>query len=445
MFDTVAQYGQVLSNNIDDWHPPIMVRLWQALTVLGPGTAPMFVLQVALYALGFALIVGQLARSSRMIAALAACALSLSPLLLGWQMVVLKDAQMVGALVAALGIIAHYRLAGRKLPLFAAVLVAVLVGYASLVRANAVFATIPLVVLLLPRPSSLWLKAIIALAAIALLLGATPWINSHIFNAQPSGVAKSQPLFDLAAIAADNSTSVAPFTQAERDQIVRRHCAKSFFWDPVADPTSCGPITSRANALPETELYRDLARAVAAHPLAYARHRFEHWNSSERWLVPPGRIDAGPPDEAEPNDLGLETPPSSLAPLWQRFAGWEERTPLGWPIIWTSLALLFLPIAWKRRNDAAGNLAFALLVSVVTLEASFLVISIASDLRYHLWSMTAAALGLIFLAGDAFLTRREWVIRAIVIAIIACGGVITRSSLTRAPESYVAMLHAPGG
>ena len=35
MYDTVAQYEQVLSNQVDDWHPPVMVRLWQVLHSLG--------------------------------------------------------------------------------------------------------------------------------------------------------------------------------------------------------------------------------------------------------------------------------------------------------------------------------------------------------------------------------------------------------------------------
>ena len=58
MYDTVAQYKQVLGGPVDDWHPPIMVRLWQLPHGIPPGAAPMFVLQVALYAAGFALLVG---------------------------------------------------------------------------------------------------------------------------------------------------------------------------------------------------------------------------------------------------------------------------------------------------------------------------------------------------------------------------------------------------
>ncbi len=49
--------GRCWEAPVDDWHPPVMVRLWQLLHPLGRGAAPMFVLQVALYAAGFALFV----------------------------------------------------------------------------------------------------------------------------------------------------------------------------------------------------------------------------------------------------------------------------------------------------------------------------------------------------------------------------------------------------
>src|SRR5881275_3707109 len=65
MYDTVAQYRQVLGGPVDDWHPPVMVRLWQLLHPLAAGPAPMFVTQVALYGAGFALIVAALVRSRR--------------------------------------------------------------------------------------------------------------------------------------------------------------------------------------------------------------------------------------------------------------------------------------------------------------------------------------------------------------------------------------------
>ena len=444
MYDTVAQYGQVLSNDVDDWHPPVMVRLWQLLHQLGGTTGPMFVVQAVLYGLGFALLVAVLARTNRWRAAVSAAVLGLSPLLLGWQMVVLKDAQMLGALLAAFGIVAHYRLAERRVPVLAAVAVTALILYATLVRANAVFATVALAVLLSPRPKSMPAKALAGLAAIALVLAAAPVINHRVFDGSPSGVTKTQPLFDLAAIAVATDDPM-PFTPEERTKMVTRHCVKPFFWDPLADPTACGPITDRVKAQDELNLYVELARAAAAHPLAYVEHRLRHWNSTERWLVRPNLPDAAPPIEAEPNDLGLGTPSSDVASSWQDAAAIEVSTPLGWPIVWSLIATLLLPCAWRRREEPAGALALALLASAVTLEASFLVISIASDLRYHLWSMTASGLGLILLSNNLRPGRRYLTIGTAMLVLVAAGGIYSRASLPPAPDSYQGMVHAASG
>ncbi|HEY7959488.1 MAG TPA: hypothetical protein VID20_05445 [Sphingomicrobium sp.] len=445
MYDTVAQYGEVLSNQIDDWHPPVMVRLWQLLHPLAPGTAPMFVLQVALYAVGFGMLVAAFTRNERWGSAIASAFLALSPFLLGWQMVVLKDTQMLGAMIAALALLAHYRLAARTVPPVAVAVAALLAAYATLVRANAVFATAPLVAFLLPRPRTLIGRGLLALTAIAALLLATPFIDHRIFGAAPSGVAKTQPLFDLAAIAVAMPGSPSPFTSAERAEIVRRHCVKAFFWDPLGEPTACGPVVERLQSEPERILYLDLARAVVSHPFAYAEHRLRHWNSTERWLVEPNLPEAEPPDEAENNDIGLLTPASPIMPEWQSVAAAEAGTPLGWPIVWTVIAALLIPAAWRRRDEAAGNLALALVSSVLTLEASFLVVSIASDIRYHLWSITASGLALIILSDELRQKWRAWIGGALLVGIIVAGGLVTRYTLPVAPSDYQAMIHAPSG
>jgi cation diffusion facilitator family transporter len=307
MYDTVSQYDQVLSNDVTDWHPPVMVRLWQLLHPLADGTAPMFVLQVVLYALGVGLIVAALVRAGRRWGAITAAVVALSPMLFGWEMVVLKDTQMQAALMAAVGIVAWYRLAGRHVPAAAAGAAAVLILYATLVRANAVFVTAPLGILLIQTRARLLKSVAGSVAAIGILLALSPAIDHQMFGASDSGVAKSQPLFDLAAIAlATPADAPSPFTPAERRQLAARHCVKSFFWDPLGDPSACGPITDRFNEVPERDLYFSLARAAAAHPVSYGEHRLMHWNSTERWLVSPGLTDAGPPDRLHPFGYGRE-------------------------------------------------------------------------------------------------------------------------------------------
>jgi hypothetical protein len=282
----------------------------------------------------------------------------------------------------------------------------------------------------------------VAGAAILLL---QPLINHRLLGAEPSDVSKSQPIFDLAAIAVATRGSPGPFTPAEVQDIAARHCVKAFFWDPLGDPTGCSDATEGAMKAPAGQLYLKLAREAALHPLAYARHRLRHWNSTERWLVQPGLPDAAPPIEDEPNDLGLGTPSSPIAEGWQNAAAAEATTPLGWPILWTAVALTLLPVAWRRRGDPAGSLALSLLVSALALEASFFAISIASDLRYHLWPMTASALALVLLFADLRLKRSEWIAAGSALTFVIAGGLYARASLARAPDSYEGMIHAPSG
>ena len=41
LYDTVAQYRQVVSGQFDDWHPPIMARLWRVMhAAFGGAAAP---------------------------------------------------------------------------------------------------------------------------------------------------------------------------------------------------------------------------------------------------------------------------------------------------------------------------------------------------------------------------------------------------------------------
>src|SRR5204863_322989 len=116
-YDSVVQYKQVLRGQYDDWHPPAMARLWAIFHGLGwRGQAQLFVVQVLLYWSGLALFAGALARRRQSIAALVVLLLGIWPPVLGWQIAVLKDGQMAGAILAAVGLASWWRLDDRRLP-----------------------------------------------------------------------------------------------------------------------------------------------------------------------------------------------------------------------------------------------------------------------------------------------------------------------------------------
>ena len=438
MYDTVAQFGEVLSGKYDDWHPPAMVRLWAALHgAVGGGAGPMLVLQVLLYWLGLGLLASALARTGKRGAGIAVLMCGLLPVFLVWQMAVLKDAQMLGAMLAGVGTIAWWRFAGKALPWWAWVLVALAFGYATLVRANAVFAVAPLIAML---AATRWrTRAALTAAMVLAALAAMPLVDHGILGATDSGVRTIQPRYDLAGIAvrvADPSATRLGTTQV--DALRRGRCVRAFFWDPLGEEP-CVDAEAPLADLPVGQLYATLAGAALHHPLAYAAHRIAHLDSTERWLVPAGWPEAWPSDEAEANTIGLANPGRGatwLVDATTPLAG----TPLAWPIAWLVVAVAMLVVALRRPPSPGRELALALLVSGLSLEASFAVISIASDLRYHLWPMMAAALATVLLLADGRLTARSMKMAGVALALVVVGGLASRAILPPAPDTYRGML-----
>jgi hypothetical protein len=442
MVDTIGQYTQALAGVYDDWHPPIMARLWSVLHPLGPGGLPMFVVQALGYWCGIGLIAAALARAGSVRSGWAVIVLAVLPLFVAWQSVVLKDAQMLAAMLAAVGIVARARLGRRPLSLTALAAVVVLLCYAVLVRTNAVFAVVPLAVMLLPGRRRLPVRGGAIAVLTLMVLAVSPIINHRLFAAEPTSVGNTLPLFDVVGIAHFGGDDRGVLTPDERAMIVARHCYQPFFWDPIGSPGRCGAISERFQAAPPGVLQRGLVAAIMQHPLAYARHRLAHLNSTTRWLVPAGWTSAAPPAMSEVNTVGLDTPGKAVVPIVAA-AGWMAASPLGWPVVWIVVAAAVVAIALRTSRTQARDLALALAVSALALEASFGVVSIASDLRYHLWPMLASALAAI-LIGSEGVPRRAARGGAVVLAVVIVAGLAARAVLPAPPPGYTAMLSWDG-
>lgn len=439
MYDSVAQYEQALTGRYLDWHPPIMARAWALLNHFQGGAAPFFMLQMLLWWGGIGALSAALGRQQKHGAAAFALLVGVAPLWLGWGTVVLKDAQMACCLVGATGLIAHWRLSQKPVPRVALVLAVLLILYATLVRGNAAFATIPLAFGLFdpPRGWKAGIKTLAGLAAIGTVLLLNPTLNRHVFGAEPTGIENSLPLYDMAGIAHNAHLSSLPgldpraWATAEK-----KGCYTPFFWNPYGDDHLCGDVGGAAISahLGDRGMWVEWARLVTRHPLAYAEHRIGHLNSTLRFWVGPGEPEAVPPLVSEPNPDGLGAPPNAGGQGLIDAASLMAASPLGWPISWlvVSAGLLW---ASAGLNSAQARLGRALAWSALAMSASFGLASIASDLRYHLWSMVAAALALVLLVDTRMLDRRRCFITAsILIVVIALG---TAARLGVASPVYV--------
>ena len=435
-FDAVDQYRQVLSGVYYDWHPPAMARLWRLLHPLLPGAAPMLIVQMAGYWLGL----GLLAQGARGARGWAILAVGAFPPLLGWQGVVLKDGQMVAALTLACGLIGCWRLRGRPTPWPALLAAGLCIAYATLVRANAVFATVPLAALLLPPTRPRMAKAAAVLLAIPTLLAASGAFNHTVFAARDSGAQRIEAIWDLAAIAVrtGDTTDVSP---GELAALKTARCIKPLFWDPLGEVPACEAAIDRLTRRPPGALYLDLAKAAARHPLAYLGHRLAHLNSTERWLVSFHWPFGGVSQRSESNSLGLTDPWTHVASRWQTLAGALTEWPVGWPIVWVTLGAFGVWIALDSPAAAPRRLALALFGSALCLEASFAVVSISSELRYHLWPILAVALGWAVVLQPKVVARHARLMLAI-LGLVILAALIARAILPPPAGGYEAWLTA---
>jgi len=428
LFDSVEQYRQALTGDVTDWHPPIMVRLWGALAHVWPGTAPMLVLQLVLYWTGLGLLAAALARRGPRWSGWAVLLAGLGPLLSCWIGAIVKDAQMLGALAAAAGIAGWFALAERRRPGWATALVLALLAYATLIRANAAFATVPLALALTGWPGlrRAWARSAACLVLIAAVLALTPAVNRGLLGAEREGAENSLLLYDIAGTSIRAGTDSAGVPAARWAALAKAGCYSPEGWDALSERGRC-TIAPRLAAEPDTPpLWRVWRRTVGAHPIAYAEHRLAHFNATMRWLVRADEYGAVSPVDPEPNRLGIGAPPGAAARALHDAGDVWALLPIGWPVLWLALAVAGL---WAAREAPSGpetRLATALLVSAAAGGLSYAFVSVASDLRYHLWTMLAAGLGLVLLGAGGGLRRRQAVVLTGVASVVILTGTTAR-------------------
>ena len=392
--DTVFQWGQAFSGRYDDWHPPATAWLWRQLMPLGPGTAPVLVFDCMLYWAGVGLVAEMLRRRGQPGAMAAVVLAAATPIPFGQMGSILKDPLLAACCLLAGGLILL-----RRRPVVAA-LAFVLLVFASALRVNAVFATTPLLVALLPpgwtdRPARL----VLALGAAAAVLVA----GSQLIDRVALRPHRAQPIwslvnFDLAGIVAYGDASAYPDLTPETARRVTAACYDPRQFNPRF-VTSCDAVEDALFAFARARHLSPAAvwlHAIGRAPGAWLRHRLAHFNWNMRLFVP-----TVPPDAiylmSQTNPFGLRFD-AGVAGKWVlRAAMAMALSPFGRPATWLAVAAGLL-IAGRRLPSRRFVLALA--GSALAYGGAYAIVSVAPDLRYNLWTMLAAAMALIVAVAD---------------------------------------------
>ena len=388
--DSINQYAEAVSGRYTDWHPPVMAWLWSVLRLAGDGPAPFLLLHLALYWAGFGLLADATRRAGRPRLALLVALAGAFPPFLYLNATITKDVGMVASWLAAAGLMFWFRAQDRRIPVPVGVLVAALLLYGTLVRSNAVFALGPLLMYAL-APAS-WLRNTrLMVGAIVLAVLAIPMAqqaNRLLFDPVSRDPVHSLFVFDLMGIAAHANDPELVEPRATLSATDLRACYTPYWWDSLSPWGRCASRTHR----PDTDhatvgegLAVQWAKTIMAHPVEYAVHRLKHFNSSVLFAVPPKHIRLTP--EYRTDDPSF--PPMEVVTERDIKFDLLRKNPFVWPVTWLVWGAFLLAFLARRPVAQPVLLARVLIVSALGYSLAYLVIGVATDMRYHYWTLMA--------------------------------------------------------
>lgn len=430
--DSIGQYRQALSGQYGDWHPPIMAWLWSYARWLGEGPAPMLLLHLALYWSGFGLLADGLRRADHPRTALALTLAGAFPPFLYVNAQVVKDVGMAVTWLAAAGLLFWFRVQHRRVPWAWALAIAALVFYGTMVRTNAVFGLGPL--LLFALAPARWLRsarlmvAAVVVAVVALPVGAMA--NRFLFNPTPQHAVQSLFLFDLMGIAVHTGDPAVLEPRATFSREELRTCYTPYWWDSLSPWGRCAdrvhrPASVEMPTLPDG-LAAQWARSIAEHPVAYATHRLKYFNSALLFAVPPKHIRLTPEYRTD----NPRVPPLEVVTERDVKLDLLRKNPAVWPVTWLVWAAALLVLLRRELPTAPVALARVLAVSALGYSGAYLLVGVATDMRYHYWSLLAVMLATLVVVprlGEWLRRRdRELLAAGALVALVVLAGVASR-------------------
>jgi hypothetical protein len=104
-----------------------------------------------------------------------------------------------------------------------------------------------------------------------------------------------------------------------------------------------------------------------------------------------------------------------------------ERTPMGSPAVWLVFAMLIGWTSLGAPRQPARELGLSLILSALLMTASFVVVSIASDIRYHLWLIVATAMAAVLLAACRGVPRQRALVTLVTMIAVCVVSALLRA------------------
>jgi hypothetical protein len=392
-YDSFTQFGQSRSLRFDDWHPPLMSGLWSILNLVSRGPEGMLHFQLAL--LWSALFFWLWAYRGCPFAWLLPT-IGLLPWVVNFAGVLWKDAGMAFALLLLAGLASWPPTRPRM------ALAALLFFYAVNLRYNAMFAALPLLLLLFGRwwPGlSLLRLAAAAIGTLVLALSLGSVVNYKLIGAERTRPANFMMVDDLSYLSMKEKRSLLPGVSFVRIQACTlqeisqtRLLARIFCLKHSAE--------AGEQDLLKADLRAHWLAAVGRDPVGYLGFRLAAFAfllrspADEPYAIWQGGVDE--------NRMGVVHRRTASTALVDSAVHKTAATLpfLFKPYWWLCAASLLLAGSAALRDTATRRTAQALLASSILYILGYIPITPMADFRYVYWSVVATTLAAVLLLVD---------------------------------------------
>lgn len=401
-FDAAYTWWQARGNTTTDITPPVFVWLWRLTGTVVEGPAGPFLLHLCLFWAGLALLVNAFALRAP-VALVVMLPVAFTPLPWLMRAHAWTDVGLYCALVFAAAALARADASRRPRWLLLALPA---LAYAGLVRHIALLAVAPFAIaiawLVLRDVRMAATARFAALAGIAAgqlaALAAAGWLLA----AQVDRRAPLWPMiaqYDLAAVSIATGRILLPDFMQLRPLEIAELTRMFEIWSLTAmlarsDGSLRNPIASVYTPAELAALRRTWIDTIRTEPASWAAHRWRYTRAlfgthPGGWPYELVFIDAQIPYRDNPVVAGNRTAlHAALMAGARRLLGTPALA--AWPYLLVGLAAV--PLAWRRRHDAAGRWAACLLASAGLYALPYVFVGVSAELRYLAWPCVASLL-----------------------------------------------------
>jgi hypothetical protein len=387
--DSLDQYGQAIHGAYNDWHPPVMARVWSVLNVIIPGPQNLLALHL-IFLSSAVLLLYMIFYRKDFEAAFLFLLIPYAPWVLIYSGALWKDVGMAYSWLLAVALVLFMQRQGRlNFWLMSASIL--IFAYGFLLRGNAVFGAVPLLyyyaAAIMPR-SGVAMRSACAVIAGILMVFLANIINHQVLGAEPTHPEVYMMVDDLQHISERSGVNLFPAAAKVPDAVVAECSGQvvgAIFCYREKRPNVIREIVEEAYS----PLKRAWIQAVVAHPWAYSSSRFDAFVYFIK--TPSSKISSVKYMLLPDNTYGIQLNRNVLTDILEGAIDWsiDWMSALYKPFYWLLYGLILFAGTFLVRRTNEVALARYLALSGIFYLLGYLPLVAEDDFRYAYWSVLA--------------------------------------------------------